>query len=93
MSEQVNRPFDDVRKLTDQVCSEVTRAVQLHRGMNSPHEAFGVIYEELDEFWELVKVNPRKLEPEDKERWHANMRAELIQTAAMCVRSIIDLKL
>ena len=85
--------FNDVRKITDLVAGEVTRAVQLHRGMNSLHEAKAVIEEELDEFWELVKVNPKKLSPDEQQKRMVELRNELIQTAAMCVRSIIDLKL
>jgi hypothetical protein len=79
----------DVRKFTDEVAVEVTRARRLHKGMVSLHEAKAVIEEELDEFWELVKVNPKKLDPEHQERRMKELRQELIQTAAMCVRSIM----
>lgn len=72
---------------------EVIRAVQLHKGINSLHEAKAVIEEEFDEFWELVKVNPRKLSPEEQFNRLNELRKELIQTAAMCVRTIVDLNL
>ena len=87
-------PFNEARKITDEVAGEVTRARQIHKGMNSLHEAKAVIEEEFDEFWEQVKINPKKL-PSDEERQirMSEIRNELIQTAAMCVRSIMDLKL
>jgi predicted acylesterase/phospholipase RssA len=83
----------DVEVVTDEVYREVIRARQLHRGMNSLHESYAVILEELDEFWEQVKVNPKKLSPEAQQVRMEELRKELIQTAAMCVRSILDLKL
>jgi glycyl-tRNA synthetase beta subunit len=88
-----NPPFTKIAGVVSQIEVEVRRAVQLHKGMNSLHEAYAVIREELDEFWEQVKVNPRKLEPEAQRRRLAELRTELIQTAAMCVRSIVDLDL
>jgi len=72
---------------------EVNRAISLHRGMACQHEAYAVILEELEEFWEQVKVNPKKLSPEDARLRLGRLRSELIQTAAMCVRAIHDLQL
>ena len=46
--------------LCTEVRNEVTRAVSLHGGMKSQNEAYAVILEELDEFWDLVKINPKK---------------------------------
>jgi hypothetical protein len=70
----------------DAVEAETKRAVSLHGPMKSAHEAYGVILEELDEFWDEVK---KKKELRDK----ANMRKELIQVAAMAIRAIADLEL
>lgn len=76
--------------LIDAICrdvgDEVRRASLKHRPMNSSHEAYAVILEELDEFWDEVKLKT-------EERSNANLRLELIQTAAMCIRAIHDLKL
>ena len=52
-------------------------------GMHSAHEAYGVIAEELDEFWELVKKDGDK----------KDMLEELAHTAAMCQRAAEDLNL
>lgn len=69
-----------------EVEDELSRARATHNNMRSAHEAYSVILEELDEFWEEVR---RKRDLRSK---HA-MRRELIQTAAMCVRAISDLAL
>lgn len=63
---------------------ELQKARRHHPPLNSDHEAYAVIKEELDEYWEEVrKVSNMR----DREA----MRAELVQTAAMCVRAIVDL--
>lgn len=82
-----------VDSLCQEVSEEVKRAMSLHAGMASRHEAHSVILEELEEFWDEVKLNPRKMTPEQQEAWKLKMREELIQTAAMCVRTIADLNL
>jgi hypothetical protein len=63
---------------------EIHKAMEKHESMHSPHEAYAVILEELDEFWEEVK----KQKPSN-----ANMRVELTQVAAMAMRAIHNLKL
>jgi hypothetical protein len=66
----------------------------LHKqGIVSLHEAKAVIEEELDEFWDFVKQNPRKLNDLHRKIRARGLREELIQTAAMCVRAIVDLDL
>ena len=76
--------------MIDQVLSliemELSRAMMLHGSMNSHHHAYGVILEEVDEFWDEVK---KKSHDRSKDR----MREELIQVAAMACRAILDLKL
>lgn len=51
--------------------------------MNSPHEGYAILLEEVDELWDLVKVNAKKHD-------HAAMEREAIQVAAMALRFIID---
>lgn len=71
-------------KILKDVGTEVERAVVRHGPLNSPHEAYAVILEELDEVKEEVWMKSTK-------RDLPHMRLELIQTAAMCVRAIHDL--
>lgn len=68
------------------VVEELARATKAHGPMPTAHHALGVISEELWEFqMEVFK--------KEKERSRANMRLELTQTAAMCMRALIDLEL
>ena len=50
--------------------------------MNSPHEAYAVILERLDDFWEEVRSAGT-----------ATLHKSLTQVAAMAIRAIHDLKL
>lgn len=50
----------------------------------STHEAYAVILEEMDEFWDEVK----KRNPDLK-----NMKKELIQISAMCIKTIDNFNL
>jgi hypothetical protein len=69
---------------------EVRRARELHRPTNTLHEGYAVILEEVEEFWDEVKVNPKKLDTASQDKRIDNMRKELIQVAAMCIRTILD---
>lgn len=79
--------LESVRKKTQEAIppylseieAELHRATESYGPINSPHEGYGIIKEELDEFWDEVKRNNNK-----------KARAELIQVAAMCVRYLID---
>jgi hypothetical protein len=64
-------PFEDL------VALELAKAKAKHKRMNSAHEGYAVILEELDELWvEIKQQNQNK----DK------IKKELIQVAAMCQR-------
>lgn len=65
---------------------ELKRATAKNGPFNSGHEAYAVILEELCEFWDEIR-----LKGEDRNRF--NMRAELIQVAAMACRASMDLGL
>ena len=77
---------NDAAKVLFMVGQELETAGLEHLPLNSAHEAYAVILEELDEFWEEVRKNHQK---RDRDR----MREELIQVAAMACRTILDLKL
>lgn len=70
----------------DEVLDEYIAASQQRHTMHSAHEAYAVILEELDEFWEEVRLKRVNRNP-------AAMRKELIQVAAMCLRATLDLEL
>lgn len=89
----LGKPFamTNIRQLTNQqaelvdaalarVRAELLHAMVMHGPMHSGHEAYGVIKEELDEFFDEVRANR-----------HVNFRKELVQVAAMAVRAMVDL--
>ena len=70
---------EDIMQVCARIVIECKRAREKHGHFHSTHEAFGVILEELDEWWDSVKVD----QPDD---------AELISVAAMAVLAIVELK-
>lgn len=72
--------MDDVLLM---VRNEVERAIRKHKPMNSPHEGYAVIAEELDELWEDVRA--------DAGRAPDRGIKEAVQVAAMGVRYVMDL--
>ena len=66
----------------DEIRVELEKAAQHHGGhFSSLHEAYGVLLEEVDEDWEIVKQK-------ESGRDLAHLRHELVQVAAMAVRAI-----
>lgn len=63
------------------VAAEIEKARAKHRPVHSPHEGYAVIQEELDEYWALVKSQAPS---------GYDMLLELVQTAAMCLRTAED---
>lgn len=68
------------------VARELKGANAAHPPMNSLHESYAVILEELDELWDHVRLKQSERNP-------ALIRKELIQIAAMAIRTIVDGKL
>jgi hypothetical protein len=62
---------------------ELERARRLHAPINSVHEGYAVLLEEVDEFWEHVKRRSSARVPRE-------MLVELVQVAAMCQRVAED---
>lgn len=73
------------KSFADRVSEELAKARAKHSDMNSPHEAYAVILEELDEFWDLVKADDHQ-HSDGKTR----MINELVQIGAMAQRAAED---
>lgn len=82
-----------VEDILGAVHTECVQAMSKHGSMKSRYEAYAVLLEEVDEFWEEVKKNPAKMDKANEKQWNENMRAELTQIAAMAIRAIHDLGL
>lgn len=83
----------DLKTALSKVEIEVDRATRAHAPMATRHDAYAVLLEEVDEFWTEVKKNPAKMNATEQTAWRTNMRDELVQIAAMAVRSLTDLRL
>jgi hypothetical protein len=68
------------------VRAELEIAMQKHAPLQSAHEAYAVILEEVDEFWEEVRKKREERDPD-------KMVKELRQVAAMACRAIHDCQL
>jgi len=70
----------------DDALQELKRATGINGPFNSGHEAYAVILEEVDEFWDEIRLK-------GPERNRYKMRAELVQIAAMACRASMDMGL
>ena len=61
------------------------RSMQLFPAFTTHHEAKAVIEEELDEYWDLVKMVKPNFVPKGE------MREELIDIAAMALKALVSL--
>lgn len=68
-----------------EIQKEAKKAFNKFGHFNSTHELYGVLIEEVDEFYELVrqKPNPKKAQ---------RMIEELTQVAAVAYRGVIELQ-
>ncbi len=73
---RINSVFTDVGE-------ELGRAMTSFPAMRSAHEGYAVLYEEIDELWQEVKLKQTA-------RDAAKMRHEAVQVAAMAIRFAID---
>lgn len=71
---------------------EMNNGISQFGKFNSLHEAYSIILEEIDEFWELVKQNPKKMNENDKIIRKDNMIKELIQICSMGLETIVLLE-
>jgi hypothetical protein len=72
------------------VVKEHMRARTIHAPMHSLHEGYAILKEEVDEFWDLVKMNRTKMSDEALEAHYQKLKEELIQISAMAQRLIVD---
>ncbi|MCK9592978.1 MAG: hypothetical protein M0Q91_13320 [Methanoregula sp.] len=73
-------------KLIGLINAEYIKASSTHPKFNSSHEGYAILMEEIDELWDEIKKNPNR-HPEREE----NMKKEMIQCAAMCMRFLHDI--
>jgi hypothetical protein len=71
---------------TEMVEKELAKARRFHGNINSAHEAYSVILEEVCEFWDQVRLKR-------EERDSREMLSELVQIGAMAQRAAEDLEL
>jgi hypothetical protein len=69
--------------LLEEIRAELTQATEQFPAMNSAHEGWAVIKEELDELWEHVRQKQGMRLPH-------RMRREAVQVAAMAIRFALD---
>jgi predicted oxidoreductase (fatty acid repression mutant protein) len=90
-----------IESIAKEVVEELERAEKKFAGFNSSHEGYAVLLEEVDELWDVVKLNPKKIVVEEQEfnynsdipkiqikKHKKMMRAEAIQVAAMAMRFV-----
>ena len=83
MSTEPTDAQPSLSNVLDEIGNEVVSAEAKWPPMNSAHEAYAVLLEEVDELKEHVWTN-------QKRRDMQAMRREAVQTAAMAVRFIRD---
>ena len=66
------------------VNTEYARARQKNGPYHSHHEAYAVLLEEVDEYWDQVKKKPSKRDPK-------NMYEELVQIAQVAMATAVEL--
>ena len=77
---QVDEPYLDA--ILADVRAEAFKAMAKHKPINSAHEGYAVLLEEVDELWDEVKPD---------RGYQESARKEAVQVAAMGVRYIYDL--
>jgi NTP pyrophosphatase (non-canonical NTP hydrolase) len=70
--------------LAKDIDDEISRSNKHEVSFASLHEAYAVILEELDEFWDITKQKKKKRNAQE-------LRQELIQVAAMAIKAINSL--
>lgn len=71
---------DDIAVVMRLIEIELVKGLLKHKGMQSPHEGYAVILEEVDELWDEVKSDNAP-----------NALHEVAQVGAMAARFLLDL--
>lgn len=71
-----------IEVILDDIRAELERAQKNYPKMNSFHEGYAIILEELDEVWDEIKMKNHNVQ---------EIRKEMTQVASMCVRFLHDL--
>lgn len=66
-----------VSEWANRVLAELARARSIHAPMNTAHEGYAVLLEEVDELWDAIKGD-------------GDIREEAVQVAAMAIRLLVD---
>lgn len=69
------------------IYEEYLEACKQHPNFNSPHEAYAVIFEELDEVWDMIKGTRLPYSNQNRD----SMKNEVVAVGAMALRFMIDL--
>ncbi len=73
------------------ILDELKAARKKHGDFHSPHEAYAVILEELDEVWDIIKRHGRVPQGKHAATEIENMKYEIKAVGAMCIRFMTDL--
>lgn len=80
-------PLPPVEQFLADIHAAYLRAERLYgRPLHSAHEAYGLLLEHLEAFWDEVRKK-------EAIRDTATLHHELMQVAAMCLRTVMDLDL
>jgi hypothetical protein len=74
-----------IRKINAErdISNELLAAEGMFPAIQTPHQGYAIILEELDELWDEIKAKPGV-------RSQDRMRKEAVQVAAMALRFIVD---
>lgn len=76
--------WERLRMASAMVMAEVRKAIDKYKPMNSCHEGYAVLDEEVDELWDEVKIKQGQRNME-------KLTTEATQVAAMAMRFLVDL--
>jgi len=55
--------LEELNELGKEAVQELAKAEKKFPGFNSAHEGYAVLLEEVDELWDEIKINPKKILP------------------------------